>query len=228
MKRSIQKGFTLIELMIVVAIIGILAAVALPAYQDYTVRAKVSEIVLAASSCRTGITETVQNSNTTAVDATALADCLQHRADQVRDGAVRSNDDRRDHGHRQRDATCRQLTAGNNILTLQPMISGAAAVTATDGGKTIEGWKCGDRPTARRSCRSTCPRRAAACTRNRSTRRPSAPARREAASLRSAAFSLSRRKLMPTTERGSLPLRRRGHVVSKCPQSTARRGTLRE
>ena len=47
--------------MIVVAIIGILAAVALPAYQDYTVRAKVSEVVLAASSCRTGITEAVQN-----------------------------------------------------------------------------------------------------------------------------------------------------------------------
>jgi type IV pilus assembly protein PilA len=55
-----QKGFTLIELMIVVAIIGILAAVALPAYQDYTARAKVSEVVLAASTCRTAVSEASQ------------------------------------------------------------------------------------------------------------------------------------------------------------------------
>src|SRR5512140_801909 len=61
MKRQLQQGFTLIELMIVVAIIGILAAVALPAYQDYTKRAKMSEVILAASACRTTITEMYQS-----------------------------------------------------------------------------------------------------------------------------------------------------------------------
>ena len=73
MKRSIQKGFTLIELMIVVAIIGILAAVALPAYQDYTVRAKVSEAVIAGSSVKSLLSEAFQTDGTTGLDAAATA-----------------------------------------------------------------------------------------------------------------------------------------------------------
>jgi len=59
--KSVQKGFTLIELMIVIAIIGILAAIALPAYQDYTIRAKVSELVVKADACKTSVAEYYQS-----------------------------------------------------------------------------------------------------------------------------------------------------------------------
>ena len=66
MKRSLQKGFTLIELMIVVAIIGILAAVALPAYQDYTVRARVSEGLVLGSGLKPVVADNASNGTTDA------------------------------------------------------------------------------------------------------------------------------------------------------------------
>ena len=151
MKRSmnvVQKGFTLIELMIVVAIIGILAAVALPAYQDYTVRAKVSEIILAASSCRTTVTEAVQNATTTmtaatfpcATAASGSTTLTKYVTSVVPDAngkiVVVAN-------HTNLPA----LTATTNRLTLVPLQVGTTALVAADFGKTIESWRCGDATT---------------------------------------------------------------------------------
>jgi len=142
MKR-VQQGFTLIELMIVVAIIGILAAVALPAYQDYTVKAKVSEVILAASSCRTTITELVQSSVTPSiVAALGATPCTFSASKYVASGSVGLLGDINVVGnHTNLGGGTTATTAG---VTLSPRDSaGAVLVPATAGGTTIAEWKCG-------------------------------------------------------------------------------------
>ena len=134
--KHLQKGFTLIELMIVVAIIGILAAVALPAYQDYTIRAKMSEIILAMSACRTSITEVYQTGGTP--PAANQWGCETGVASKYVAGLVTD-------ANGAVTATIQGIgtSVDGKKVTLIPMKGAAAANTGTDMGAGLTGWICG-------------------------------------------------------------------------------------
>ena len=137
-----QSGFTLIELMIVVAIIGILAAVALPAYQDYTVRAKASEVILAASTCRTSVTEAVQSSANTKMGTRLVGICGTTVSKFVASRTVDANGVITVIGDFA--ALGGDTSATENAITLTPIQTGTTAlVGGTDGGDTIASWICG-------------------------------------------------------------------------------------
>ena len=138
MKR-VQQGFTLIELMIVVAIIGILAAVALPAYQDYTKRAKLSEVVLAASACRTTVSEVYQTGTAAIVANGWGCESAAATSKYVASVATDANG----------VITVTAANTGDNtidgkVLTLIPTdAAGNAMVYAAGQPAQVGGWKCG-------------------------------------------------------------------------------------
>lgn len=137
-----QKGLTLIELMIVIAIVGILGALALPAYQDYSIRAKVSEMLIAASGCKTTVNEAITSATDANLANSLTTVCDNQSSKFVSSIGVDANGVITVVGNHQ--ALRGNTSATANSLSLTPLLSGNTAFNgSTDGGKPVATWRCG-------------------------------------------------------------------------------------
>lgn len=138
-----QSGFTLIELMIVIAIVGILSAVAFPAYQNYTMQAKLSEVILAATACRISVIEVIDSPSSSNLAAVLPHVCDSIHTKYMKNIVVSTNGII---NVQVNEIQLSSLTTSTNTLTLAPIQIGSNAnpiVGITNNGKNIGNWRCG-------------------------------------------------------------------------------------